>query len=214
MPRNEEEADAAPAGRVPRAAASFWGGAGGATGSRPGDGVGAPRGPSGSSTASSLVDCTPWGRRRGPRPAGERGAEAVEGGVSTVRVVVVVDEASGGASSWPSCLEAPGAGLDCEGTSRKRISKMPRLRASEEICTAPRRVFCVAQIHWRGEEMYGTKGGGSAGLWSYGCSWMVSHPAMTYVQGSTKHQMAQLFPACTLPTYILKFFTPALTLNL
>jgi hypothetical protein len=55
------------------AADSFWGGAGGAFSAAAG-GVEAPSGPSGSSTASSLVGWVPYCRRRGPRLAGERGA--------------------------------------------------------------------------------------------------------------------------------------------
>jgi hypothetical protein len=91
MPRSEG-VEAPGAGWVVRAtAACFWGGAGTAV-SRPAAGVGAPRGPRGSSTASSLVDCTPYCRRRGPRPAGERGAdEALGAVVASVLVAEVRD---------------------------------------------------------------------------------------------------------------------------
>jgi hypothetical protein len=115
MPRSEE-VEASGAVRVVRdAAASFWGGAGGAT-SGPVDGEGAPRGPSGSSTASSLVDCRPYCRRRGPRPAGERGAAAAVGAASVAGLEDVVED-SVSSVSFCSTLETLGAGLDREGTS-------------------------------------------------------------------------------------------------
>jgi hypothetical protein len=106
--------EASGAGRVVRdAAASFCGGAGGAL-SRPVDGVGAPSGPRGSSTASSFVDWTPCCRRRGPRPAGERGAEAAVGAEPAAGLAEGVPE-----SSW-SGFDALGVGLDREGTSGSR----------------------------------------------------------------------------------------------
>lgn len=74
MRPRKDDAEASGAGRVLRDAAdSFWGGAGGVFSAAMG-GVAAPKGPNGSSTASSLVDWTPYCRRRGPRLAGERGA--------------------------------------------------------------------------------------------------------------------------------------------
>jgi hypothetical protein len=79
-------------------------------------GEGAPRGPRGSSTASSLVDCRPYCRRRGPRPAGERGAEAAVGAGSADGLVEGAGE-SVSSVSFCSTLDALGAGLDREGTS-------------------------------------------------------------------------------------------------
>ena len=73
MPRSDEEVEVPLVGSGLRDGAdSFCGGAGGASG--PGGGVAAPRGPKGSSTASSVVDLSPYCFLRGPRPAGERGA--------------------------------------------------------------------------------------------------------------------------------------------
>lgn len=79
-------------------------------------GVAAPSGPRGSSTASSLVDWAPYCRRRGPRPAGERGAAEALGAEPAFEAVEV--------SRLSASLALPGAnvaafcaGLDCEGTS-------------------------------------------------------------------------------------------------
>ena len=74
--------------------ASFCGGAGGASWSRAASAgelpSGAPNGPRGSSTASNFVACPPYCFRRGPRPAGERGAAAAP------RAEIAVDLLSGG----------------------------------------------------------------------------------------------------------------------
>lgn len=57
-----------------RPAASFCGGAGGPSGAGAESARGPPRGPNGSSTASSLVACPAYCFLRVPRAAGERGA--------------------------------------------------------------------------------------------------------------------------------------------
>jgi hypothetical protein len=87
-PRSDEAEPSGARREVRDAADSFWGGAGGAVSSAVG-GVEAPRGPRGSSTASSLVDWVPYCRLRGPRPAGERGAAAAEGAEPALGVVEV-----------------------------------------------------------------------------------------------------------------------------
>lgn len=107
-----DDAGAPDAGRLFRDAAdSFCGGAGGPT-SGAVDGVGAPSGPRGSSTASSFVDWVPYCRRRGPRAAGERGAAEALGAELAAALFAVGDSVLD--SSW-SCFGV--SCTDCEGTS-------------------------------------------------------------------------------------------------
>jgi hypothetical protein len=104
MRPRSDGADASGARRELRdAGGSFCGGAGGAASDPVGGGVGAPSGPRGSSTASSLVDWVPYWRRRGPRAAGERGAAAAVG-VDAAFAAVEDEAASLALVLWePSC---------------------------------------------------------------------------------------------------------------
>src|SRR5690242_3717524 len=115
MPRRDDDVDVPVAGRLFRAAVlSFCGGEGGPAAGAAG-GVAAPSGPSGSSTASSFVDWVPYCRRRGPRPAGERGAADTLGAELAAASLGVGE---GVLDSSLSCLGASCA--DCEGTSATR----------------------------------------------------------------------------------------------
>lgn len=109
MPRRDEDVEVPVAGRLFRDATfSFCGGAGGSAAG----GVAAPSGPSGSSTASSFVDWVPYCRRRGPRPAGERGAADALGAELAAALFCV------GESVLDSSLSCFGGSCaDCEGTS-------------------------------------------------------------------------------------------------
>jgi hypothetical protein len=168
MPRSDGVV-ALGAGRVPRdAAASFCGGAGGAI-SGPVDGAEAPSGPRGSSTASSLVDWTPYCRRRGPRPAGERGAAAAVGAEPAVGLVEGVRESASPVSSW-SCFEALGAGLDRDGTSGRGSASHSNVIVMS-VHTSPRRAVFVSKIHWRSS---------SSSVWE--CYWRSRAKAESHVR--------------------------------
>lgn len=131
MPRRDEDVEVPVVGRLSRDAAfSFCGGAGGSA--APAGGVGAPSGPSGSSTASSFVDCVPYCRRRGPRPAGERGAADALGAELAAALFGVGDSVLDSSLSCfgASCADREGTSapesVSC-GASRARVSSyLPR----------------------------------------------------------------------------------------
>lgn len=113
IPRSDDDVEVPVVGRLFRDATfSFCGGAGPT--SAAGGGVGAPNGPRGSSTASSFVDWVPYCRRRGPRPAGERGAAEALG---AELAAALFDVGESVLDSSLSCLGVSCAGADREGTS-------------------------------------------------------------------------------------------------